>query len=70
MSANNIKLELNPRKDANGKKFYVAKLEGPYLIDCREGAAFLVFIAEEGAEELQIAAVKKGSDKSDKQKEE
>ncbi|MCZ2224457.1 MAG: hypothetical protein LC122_12610 [Chitinophagales bacterium] len=54
----NFSLKLNPRKDSEGRTFYVAKVEAPVMIDCREGAAFLVFIAESGKEELQIAVDK------------
>lgn len=58
-----LTLALEPGIDRFGKKFYVAKLSGPFLIDCSEkpdgsqGVAFLVFISEEGNEELQITHI-------------
>jgi len=55
-----LKLELEPRTDSYGKKFYIAKLKGPVLIDCKDGVAFLVFCSEEGNEELQISSLAKG----------
>lgn len=58
MSDGRIHLELEPRIDDFGKKFYIAKLKGPFLLDCSEktgGIAFMVFVSEEGNEELQIS---------------
>jgi len=55
MSNKNITLDLKARTDKDGKIFYVAKIEAPVLIDCSEGAVFLVFVSDRGAEELQIA---------------
>lgn len=60
MSDGRIHLELEPRVDDYGKKFYIAKLKGPFLIDCSEkagGVAFMVFVSEEGSEELQISQI-------------
>lgn len=60
MSDGRIHLELVPDFDRNGKKFYVAKLKGPFLLDCSEkagGVAFMVFVSEEGNEELQITQI-------------
>jgi hypothetical protein len=60
MSDGRIHLELEPRVDSYGKKFYVAKLVGPFLLDCSEragGVAFMVFVSEEGSEELQISQI-------------
>lgn len=54
MSNHNIKLELQPRKDKTGKTFFLAKIKGPFVIDCSRGAVFLVFTSESGIEELQI----------------
>lgn len=55
MSQKNIILDLKARKDGEGKTFYVAKVKAPVLIDCTSGATFLVFIADRGEEQLQIA---------------
>lgn len=56
-----IRIDLEERVDNFGKKFYVGKLKGPYLIDCNEkttgGACFLIFLSEPGYEELQIAPI-------------
>lgn len=53
--SNNIKIELTPRTDSSNNIYFVGKLFAPVLIDCREGATFLIFISEEGAEQMQIA---------------
>lgn len=55
MSNNNLTLDLKARKDKDGMTFYVAKLKGPYSINCENGAVFLVFVSDQGDEQLQIA---------------
>jgi hypothetical protein len=35
--------------------FYVGKIKGPILIDCSQGVVFLVFVSDQGDEQLQIA---------------
>jgi len=55
MSNKNLTIELRARPDKDGRTFYVGRLKAPCLIDCSEGAVFLIFVADEGAEELQIA---------------
>jgi len=51
-------LELEPRIDSDNKKYFIAKLRGPFVIDCSKGGvAFLVFTAEEGNEMLQISEI-------------
>ena len=62
MSNNNLKIDLYPQKDRNGKVFHIAKLSGPFNIDCSEGVVFLVFTAESGSEQLQIAPMDKNND--------
>lgn len=60
MADGKLNLELEPRVDDFGKKYYIAKLKGPFLIDCSEkngGVAFMVFVSEEGSEELQISHI-------------
>lgn len=57
MSNNNLILDFKPRKDKDGRIFYVAKLKGPFAIDCSKGVVFLGFVSESGAEELQIASM-------------
>jgi hypothetical protein len=44
-------------KDANGKPFYVGKLQFPGEINFERGASFMVFTAERGHEEIQISPV-------------
>lgn len=55
MSNKNITLDLKPRKDKDGMTFYVAKVKAPVMIDCSQGVVFLVFTADPGDEQLQIA---------------
>lgn len=64
MSNKNITIDLKARKDVDGQTFYVGKVEAPVLIDCSNGAVFLVFVSDKGEEQLQIAPMdnKKGDD--------
>jgi len=55
MSNKNLVIDLKARKDKDGRIFYVGKLEAPVLIDCLEGASFLIFVSDKGEEQLQIA---------------
>jgi hypothetical protein len=55
MSNANIRLDLKSRRDKTGQTYFIAKLKGPFTIDCSKGAVFLVFTSDPGAEELQIA---------------
>lgn len=55
MSHNNIVIDLKTKADRDGQKYYVGKIKAPVLIDCTEGATFLVFISDPGEEQLQIA---------------
>ena len=55
MSNKNITIDLKARKDVDGQTFYVGKVKAPIMIDCSIGAAFLVFVADKGEEQLQIA---------------
>jgi len=59
MSNNNITIDLKARKDVDGQTFYVGKIKSPVLIDCKEGAVFLVFVSDKGEEQLQIALMDK-----------
>jgi len=63
MSNKNIVIDLKARKDVDGQIFYVGKVEAPVLIDCSDGAVFLVFVADKNQEQLQIALM----DKKDKE---
>lgn len=55
MSNKNLTIDLKARKDKDGMIFYVGKIEAPVLIDCTKGAVFLIFISDQGDEQLQIA---------------
>ncbi len=55
MSNKNLIIELKARKDKHGKTFYVGKMKAPVLIDCKDGAVFLIYTSEENCEELQIS---------------
>jgi hypothetical protein len=55
MSNKNLTIDLKARKDVDGETFYVGKVKGPVLIDCKDGVVFLVFVSDKGEEQLQIA---------------
>jgi hypothetical protein len=55
MSNKNLTIDLKARKDKDGMTFYVGKIKAPALIDCSEGVVFLVFVSDQGDEQLQIA---------------
>jgi len=55
MSNKNVMIDLKARKDKDGMIFYVGKIKAPVLIDCSMGAVFLVFVSDQGEEQLQIA---------------
>lgn len=55
MSNNNAIVDLKKNTDKDGRVFYVGKMRAPVLIDASKGIAFLVFISDEGEEQLQIA---------------
>jgi hypothetical protein len=55
MSNNNVTIDLKARKDKDGMTFYVGKIKAPVLIDCSKGAVFLVFVSDQGDEQLQVA---------------
>jgi hypothetical protein len=52
---NHLRVDLNPREDKNQQIFYLGKLQYPGFIDCSEGVTFLIFLSQDGEEELQIA---------------
>lgn len=55
MSNKNIIIDLKAKKDVDNRVFYVGKIKAPVLIDCSEGAVFLLFVSDKGEEQLQIA---------------
>lgn len=42
-------------RDANGLPFFIGKLQFPGTMEFDKGVSFMVFVSEEGVEELQIA---------------
>lgn len=60
--SNNLIIELNKRQDRKKNAFYVGKIKAPIMIDCSKGVSFIVFISEEGVEQLQIAELKQDKD--------
>jgi hypothetical protein len=55
MSNKNLTIDLKARKDVDGNIYYIAKIKAPILIDCKQGAVFLVFVSDPDNEALQIA---------------
>jgi len=55
MSNKNLIIDLKARKDVDGQIYYVGRIKAPIVIECKQGAAFLVFVADPGSEQLQIA---------------
>ena len=65
MSNKNLTIDLKSRKDSAGNTYYVGKIEAPVLIDCSKGVVFLMFVSENGAEQLQIANMEKKQNNKD-----
>lgn len=55
MSNKNLTIDLKAKLDKHGRTFYVGKIKAPVLIDCSQGATFLVFTSDVNDEQLQIA---------------
>lgn len=62
MSSKNVTIDLKARQDKDGMVFYVGKIKAPILIDCSQGAVFLVFVSDQGDEQLQIGLMNKETD--------
>lgn len=54
MASDKLKIDLEARKDANGKTYYIGKLKVDATLSFEKGQVFLVFCAEPGCEQLQI----------------
>ena len=57
-------LDLDKRIDNDGRAFYIARLKAPVLIDAKDGVVFLVFVSEEGAEQVQICPMTSKRDRN------
>lgn len=55
MSNSNLKVDLYPRKDKDKNVYYVGKLRFNGNITFKDGMAFLIFVSDEGNEQLQLA---------------
>ncbi len=64
MANSPIKLQLDPRQDRFGQKYYIAKIESPVSIHYEKGVAFMVFVSQSGEEELHICPADGGQKKS------
>jgi len=53
--SHNLNIELSPRTDSAGKTYYVGKIKVDALLNMGNGVTFLVFVSDEGEEQLQIA---------------
>ena len=54
MSNSNLKVNLYKQKDKHGSLFYVGKLKAPMNINCKDGICFIIFVSDDGNEEIQI----------------
>lgn len=61
MANKNLTIDLKKRTDIDGNKFYVGKLEFPGSINCKDGVVFLIFVSDDGSEQLQIANMDKNN---------
>jgi hypothetical protein len=57
MANKNISFSLEKKLDRDNKPYYVAKVKAPITINCNDGAVFLIFTADEGCEEMQLASL-------------
>lgn len=58
MEFGKLTVDLKKNLDRNGRPYYFGALKFPGNIDAREGIAFMVFVSEEGNEELQVGALR------------
>lgn len=54
---NNMSIPLNIREDRNGKPYHIGRIQFPGSIDCTNGVAILIFVSEDGEEEMQIGGL-------------
>jgi hypothetical protein len=55
--SNNLTVPLKTKTDRDGRKYFVGKVRFPGNITCKDGICFLVFLADPGAEEIQICTM-------------
>lgn len=56
---NNLKIPLYAQKDKHGSTYYIARLQFPGSINCKDGISFVIFNAIPGEEEMQIGELYK-----------
>jgi hypothetical protein len=59
MTNSNLRIDLKKKTDRSNRFFYIGKLKLNATLNLNEGLAFLVFVSEDGSEELQIAPFEK-----------
>jgi hypothetical protein len=55
MSNANLTIKLDARTDTEGRTYYIGRLKTPVKLDAERGLVFLIFTADPGQEEIQIA---------------
>ncbi len=53
--SDNLKIDLVAKTDRDGNKYFVGKLKCDMTLHFKEGQAFLVFVSDEGFEQIQIS---------------
>jgi hypothetical protein len=54
-----IAVKLRANEDSNGNVYYTGKLQIPGVLNFDNGASFMVFVSEEGAEEMHLRSMPK-----------
>ena len=62
MASKNLCIDLDTRTDSHGNKFFIGKLQFDGTINFKDGITMLVFVSDEGGEQIQICSF----DKNDK----
>lgn len=56
-----MKINLDVREDRHNQKFYIGWCSGPIKLSLKKGIAFMIFVSEEGYEELHICTARQNS---------